>query len=121
MHTLVHQFEPHVGGVLRISLIYDNPTGTGKTTPNTDTFCGTFVELLENERITEIVTFETSDPALADPMTITTVLSDADDGTDLVVTHDPIPGGVAPEDNELGTRTSLDKLARLVEPGSKSD
>lgn len=32
MTSHVHEFNAHVGGSFRISLTYDAPTGTGKTT-----------------------------------------------------------------------------------------
>jgi hypothetical protein len=32
-----------------VSLTYDAPTGTGKTTPHTDTYYGRFVKLVPNE------------------------------------------------------------------------
>ena len=47
---------------------------------------------------------------------MTTTLRDADGGTEVVVSHDGIPPGVAVGDNELGTRMALDKLAALLEP-----
>jgi hypothetical protein len=50
-----------------------------------------------------------------DQMTITYVLADAGDGTDLVGLHENLPPGVPPADNELGWSMSIDKLARLVE------
>jgi Activator of Hsp90 ATPase homolog 1-like protein len=34
----VHAFDAREGGSFRISLTYDAPTGTGKTTPHTDTY-----------------------------------------------------------------------------------
>jgi uncharacterized protein YndB with AHSA1/START domain len=40
----VDEFEAREGGVLRISLTYDAPTGMGKTTARTDTYRGRFVK-----------------------------------------------------------------------------
>jgi uncharacterized protein YndB with AHSA1/START domain len=37
MTSHVHEFEARVGGPFRISLTYDAPTGTGKTTAHTAT------------------------------------------------------------------------------------
>lgn len=48
-------------------------------------------------------------------MTMTTTLSDVDGGTEIVMVHDGVPDAVPVADNELGTRMSLDNLARLVE------
>jgi hypothetical protein len=49
----VHAFDPREGGSFRISLTYDAPTGTGKTTAHTDTFHGRFVKLLTNEQVSK--------------------------------------------------------------------
>jgi uncharacterized protein YndB with AHSA1/START domain len=37
MSSHVHAFDAREGGSFRISLTYDTPTGTGKTTAHTDT------------------------------------------------------------------------------------
>jgi uncharacterized protein YndB with AHSA1/START domain len=71
MTSRVHAFEPREGGSFRISLTYDTPTGTGKTTAHTDTFNGRFVKLVPDEQVVEVVAFETEDPALRGEMTIT--------------------------------------------------
>jgi uncharacterized protein YndB with AHSA1/START domain len=113
----VHAFEAHEGGCFRISLTYDAPTGTGKTTAHTDTYHGRFVKLVTNEQIVEVDEFETDDPALRGEMTITITLLDADGGTDLLAVHDGLPPGVSPADNETGWQMALGKLAALVETG----
>ena len=115
MTSHVHAFEGREGGTFRISLTYDAPTGAGKTTAHTDTFHGRFVKLVPNEQVVEAVEFETDDPALRGEMTLTITLADADGGTELVAVHDGLPPGLAPADNEAGWRSSLAKLAALVE------
>jgi uncharacterized protein YndB with AHSA1/START domain len=116
MTSRVHAFEGREGGSFRISLTYDVPTGTGKTTAHTDTYHGRFVELVPDERVVETVEFETSDPAMRGEMTITIELADADGGgTDLLALHDHLPPGLSPADNENGWRLSLAKLAELLE------
>ena len=114
MTSHVHAFDPREGGVFRISLTYDAPTGTGKTTAHTDTFHGRFVKLVPNEQVVELVEFETDDPALQGAMTITFTLSDAEDGTEVYAVHDQLPPGLSPTDNETGWRLSLDKLSKLT-------
>jgi uncharacterized protein YndB with AHSA1/START domain len=120
MTSHVHSFEAREGGTFRVSLTYDAPTGTGKTSAHTDTYHGRFVRLVPGEEVVQVMEFETADPALRGEMTITFTLADAasGDGTDLTGVHENLPSGVPPEDNELGWRESLDKLARLVESGS---
>ena len=115
MTSHVHAFDAREGGQFRISLTYDAPTGTGKTTAHTDTYHGHFVTLVPDERVVEVVEFETTDPAMRGEMTITIALADADGGTEILAVHDGLPPGVPAADNELGWQSSLDKLAALVE------
>jgi uncharacterized protein YndB with AHSA1/START domain len=114
MTSQVHTFEPRLGGSFRISLTYDAPTGAGKTTAHTDTYHGHFVELVPEQKVVEVVEFETADPALMGEMTITFWLTDAPDGgTEVQALHEGLPPGVSPADNEAGWRMSLAKLAAL--------
>ena len=83
MTAELHGFEGREGGTFRISLTYDAPTGRGKSTAQTDTYHGRFVQLVPNERVVEIDEFETDDPALRGEMTITITLAEADGGTDM--------------------------------------
>ena len=115
MTSHVHAFDAREGGSFRISLTYDAPTGTGKTTLHTDTYHGRFVKLVEDEQVVEVDEFETTDPALLGEMTITFSLVDAGGGTDIHAVHDGLPDGVSVADNEIGWRMSLGKLAALVE------
>ena len=111
----VHAFEGKEGGVFRISLTYDAPTGAGKTTAQTDTYHGRFVTLVPNEKIVEVVEFETTDPGMQGEMTITITVRDVDGGTELVAVHDNLPPGLSAADNETGWGISLDKLEALLE------
>lgn len=116
MTSEVHEWEAREGGRLRVSLTYDSPDRAGKSSAHTDTYRGQFTELVPDERVVEVDEFETDDPALRGPMTITVTLTDAaDGGTDFVAVHEGLPSSVTPEDNELGWRESLDRLAALVE------
>jgi uncharacterized protein YndB with AHSA1/START domain len=117
MTSHVHTFDARKGGSIRISLTYDAPAAAGKTTAHTDTYHGRFVDLVTNERVVETVEFETADPALRGEMTITFALADADGGTEISAVHEGLPPGVPPADNEAGWRSSLAKLAALVEAG----
>jgi uncharacterized protein YndB with AHSA1/START domain len=117
MTSEIHEFDPREGGSFRISLTYDEPGQTGKTSAHTDTYHGHFAELVPNEKVEECVEFETTDPELRGEMTLTISLSDSDGGTDISAVHDKLPPGVSAADNELGWRMSLDKLAKLVEGG----
>ncbi|MFG2109806.1 SRPBCC family protein [Micromonospora chersina] len=113
----VHEFDAREGGSLRVSLTYEAPDNTGKSTADTDSYHGHFVKIVPDQQVVEVVEFETDDPALRGAMTMTTTLTDADGGTEVVVVHDGIPDAIAAEDNETGTRMALANLARLVERG----
>jgi uncharacterized protein YndB with AHSA1/START domain len=115
MKSRVHEFDPREGGAVRISLTYDERDRTGKTHGRTDSYSGRFVRLVPNELVVEVDEFETDDPALRGEMTSTISLSDADGGTELVAVHEGLPAGVSGEDNELGWRESVARLAALVE------
>jgi uncharacterized protein YndB with AHSA1/START domain len=115
MTSEVHAFDPREGGTFRISLTYDEPTETGKTSAHTDTHHGRFVKLLPNEQVVQVVEFESDDPELQGEMTITYTLTDADGGTEFLAVHENLPPGVPPDQNEIGWQMSLDKLAALVE------
>ncbi|RKH41187.1 SRPBCC family protein [Corallococcus llansteffanensis] len=117
MTSHVHAFDAREGGAFRISLTYDAPTATGKTTAHTDTYHGHFAKLVADEQVVEVTEFETEDPALQGEMTITVTLVDADGGTDVIAVHDGLPSGVPSADNEEGWRMSLAKLAAFVEAG----
>lgn len=115
MSSVVHDFDARPGGRFRISLSYTAADAVGKTAAHTDTYHGHFADLVPDERVVEVLEFETDDPQLRGTMTMTTTLADAADGTDVVMLHEGIPSGVSVADNEVGTRMALANLAALVE------
>jgi uncharacterized protein YndB with AHSA1/START domain len=115
MTSHVHAFDAREGGSFRISLTYDAPTRTCKTTAHTDTYHGRFVKLVTNEQVVEVVEFETADPSMRGEMTIAITLTETGGGTELLAVHDGLPPGLSAADNEVGWRLSLEKLAALVE------
>jgi uncharacterized protein YndB with AHSA1/START domain len=115
MTAEVHEFDASEGGAFRVSLTYDAPTETGKTSAQIDTYHGCFARLVPDEQVVEVIEFETTDPDLLGEMTITTTLADAEGGTEVVLEHEGIPRGVSAVDNKTGTRMALDNLARVVE------
>jgi uncharacterized protein YndB with AHSA1/START domain len=117
MTGTVHSFAPRVGGTYHMSLTYRDPEHGpgGKTTADTDSFTGRFVDLVPDEKIVEIVEFDSADPGYAGAMTITTCLQSVDGGTNVTMAFEGLPPGIRPEDNETGTRQALAKLAALVE------
>ena len=115
MTSLVHEFDAREGGAFRVSLTYVTPDEAGKSAAHTDTYHGSFVKLVPDEQVVEQLEFETADPALRGVMTMTTTLTEADGGTDVVTVHEGIPDAIPADANEAGTRMALANLARLVE------
>ncbi|MGF7121455.1 SRPBCC family protein [Rhodococcus sp. BE178] len=117
MSAQVHEFDARAGGRFRISLTYDSPDRSGKTTAHTDTYHGHFAEIVPGKRVVEILEFETDNPSVRGEMTLSITLRDNDSDTELIAVHDDLPPGVDPADNELGWAEALDRLAGLVEHG----
>lgn len=111
----VHRFEARVGGAIRVSLHYDDSERRGKSSRNTDTYEGRFLEIVPGERVVERNHFESDDPLLQGEMTVTIELRDAGSGTELSALHEGLPPAVSAADNEAGWRESLARLAALVE------
>jgi uncharacterized protein YndB with AHSA1/START domain len=118
MTSHIHAFESREGGHFSISLTYDDPTGTGKTTEHTDTYHGHFVRLVSGQLVEQVVEFETADPGMRGEMTMRFTLADSNGGTDLYAVHNDLPPALSMDDNEIGWRSSLAKLAELVEAES---
>jgi uncharacterized protein YndB with AHSA1/START domain len=115
MTCQIHEHDAREGGSIRVSLTYDEPSRSGKSTSHTDTYHGTFVKLVPNAQVVEVDEFETTDPALRGAMTSTITLADVEGGTELTAVHEGLPPGLSAADNETGWQMALTKLARLVE------
>ncbi|MFF0612464.1 SRPBCC family protein [Nocardia tengchongensis] len=115
MTSRIHEFDARVGGRFRISLTYDLPGESGKTSPHTDTFHGVFARVVPDREVVQTIEFETDNPELTGEMTVTYTLDDAPGGTRVTARHDNLPKGLSPEDNEVGFRTALANLAALTE------
>lgn len=113
----VHEFDGRVGGGYRMSLFYpqSDHTSRGKSADREDRYNARFVELSPPVRIVEAIDFESEDPAFAGEMKMIVTLEESDGDTDVTFVFEDIPPGIAPEDNDAGTRSTLEKLARYVE------
>jgi uncharacterized protein YndB with AHSA1/START domain len=113
----VHEFDARVGGGYRMSLFYPSSehANRGKTSEREDRFTARFVELTPPMRIVQAITFDSDDPAFSGEMRMVVTLDESEDGTEVTFVFEDIPSGIRPEDNEAGTRSSLEKLARYVE------
>ncbi|WP_280817899.1 SRPBCC family protein [Rhizobium leguminosarum] len=116
MKGIVHAFEGREGGAFSMSLVYpdDEASQPGKSSDKTDRFEGRFAKLVPDERIVWATAFDSEDEGFSGEMTVTTILSPADGGTDVTMVCDNIPSGIRLEDNEEGCRLTLDNLAAFV-------
>ena len=116
MTGVVHAFDGREGGTFRMSLMYpeSEASARGKTSDRTDTFQARFARLVPNELIVWAVEFESSDPAFAGEMIMSTSLVPAGGGTKVTVLCENIPPGIRPQDNEAGCRSTLEKLASFL-------
>lgn len=113
----VHNFDGRVGGGYQMSLYYPSSEKTfrGKTSEKEDRYTARFVELTPPERIIEAITFDSVDPAFSGEMIMEVTFKAEDGGTTVSILFKDIPSGIRPEDNEAGTQSTLEKLARYVE------
>ena len=113
----VHRFDYRVGGGYQMSLYYpaSEQTLRGKTSGREDRYTARFVELTPPRRIVEAITFDSVDPAFAGEMIMEITLEAEADGTIVSIVFKNIPSGIRPEDNQVGTQSALEKLARYVE------
>jgi uncharacterized protein YndB with AHSA1/START domain len=117
MRGRVYSFDAREGGTFRVSLTYQDQAHSlsGKTSEDTDTYQGRFVELVPYAKIVEVIQFNSHDPAFGGEMRMIVSLADADGGTEVTVLCEGIPERIRSEDNELGCKESLQKLAALLE------
>lgn len=103
----VHQLEPKVGGVHRMSF-RNFTTGEGHS------FGGQYLELVPNERLSYTDRFD--DPNLPGELRVTVTLKKVAVGTELSIVQEGLPDALPVEACYLGWQESLRNLARLVEP-----
>jgi uncharacterized protein YndB with AHSA1/START domain len=103
----VESFDLRVGGKYRMSF-------TNFTTGKSHAWSGTYTELVPNEYIKNVETFD--DPNLPGEMTTAVTLKAVSCGTELMITQEGIPSVIPVEMCYLGWQESLERLMKLVEP-----
>lgn len=103
----VHAMDARVGGSHRLSF-------TNFGTSKVETFGGTYLELVPNERIRYNDQFD--DPNLPGAMQVTISLTPVVCGTELSIVQEGIPEVIPVAFCYLGWQESLSLLAQLVEP-----
>jgi uncharacterized protein YndB with AHSA1/START domain len=83
----IYEFDARPGGTYRMALTYrrDHPNA-GKTSEDTDVVEGRFVDLVPNERVVQVVTFESDDPRFAGEMPMTWSISPMEGGAEVSTT-----------------------------------
>lgn len=117
----IHSFGFKAGEGYEMSLYYpdDETQFSGKTGNHEDRFTARFVEIIPNQKIVQVTEFHSDDDSFKGVMRMTVLFEPKGDETLITMLFDDIPSGIKPEDNEEGTRQSLDKLAKYVENQSK--
>lgn len=113
----IYEFEPRPGGAYRMALIYnkEDRSTRGKTSDDADVVEGRFLELVPDEQIVHLVTFESDDPAFAGEMKMRWSLSPIVGGTKVTITCENVPDGIRQEDHDAGLQSTLKNLANFVE------
>jgi uncharacterized protein YndB with AHSA1/START domain len=113
----IHEFDARVGSGYRMSLFYppNERSFRGKTSDREDMVNVRFVELAPPRRIVEAVSFVTIDPAFFGEMTMTATFEEVPGGTEVTLVFKNLPPGLRAVDNEVGSRLSLEQLARRFE------
>ena len=114
--ALIYEFR--VGGRYRIELLHNEKEQgvSGKTTDRADVSEGRFIELVPGRSIKQSVNFESNDPTFAGEMTMTWSFEPVSQGTDVTITADNVPPGIRKADHDAGLKSTLDNLAKFVEP-----
>ncbi len=113
----IHEFDARIGGGYRMTLTYppNEHVFRGKTSDRKDMVKVRFVQLIPPSRIVEAVSFATTDPAFFGEMRMTAMFQEVASGTEVTLQFENLPSGLRAEDNETGSRLSLEQLARRFE------
>ena len=103
----VHEIEPRVGGRYRMSF-------TNFSTGKSHSFGGTYVEVVENEKLCYTDQFD--DPNLPGEIKVTIRFQAVACGTEIHIEQSGLPDAIPVEFCYLGWQESLAMLGQLVEP-----
>jgi uncharacterized protein YndB with AHSA1/START domain len=117
MTARFEHFDLRPGGSYRLVLTYIDDSGApGKASVDTDIVDARFVDVVPDVRLVQAVDFVSDDPAFEGTMTMTWQVTAVDDGTRVDITAADVPDGISAEDHAAGLESSLDNLARYVQP-----
>jgi uncharacterized protein YndB with AHSA1/START domain len=117
MTARFERFDPTPGGSYRLVLTYAAPTTAGgKSSADSDIVEARYVDVVRNDRVVQAVDFVSDDPAFAGTMTMTWAVHAVEGGTRVEFIAEDVPDGISAEDHAAGLASSLENLARYVEP-----
>jgi uncharacterized protein YndB with AHSA1/START domain len=113
----IYEFDARAGGAYRMSLTYagTDHSPQGKTSEHADVVKGRYLELAPNERIVQLVEFESDDPVFGGEMIMTWTLAAVPEGTKVTIVCENVPEGIRKEDHDVGLRSTLENLATYTE------
>jgi uncharacterized protein YndB with AHSA1/START domain len=113
----IYEFDARPGGAYRMSLTYvgTEHSTQGKTSEYADIVKGRFLEFAPNERIVQLVEFESEDPVFAGEMIMTWTLAAVPEGTRVTIVCEDVPEGIRKEDHDVGLSSTLENLAVYTE------
>jgi uncharacterized protein YndB with AHSA1/START domain len=113
----IDRFDARAGGRYRMTLTYEEPDHSvaGKTSENEDVVEGEFLELVPNERIVQLIEFQSEDAAFSGTMKMTWKLTVVPEGTEVAILCENVPAGIRKEDHDAGLKSTLDNLAAFTE------
>jgi uncharacterized protein YndB with AHSA1/START domain len=117
MTARFEEFDATPGGSYRLILTYADPADAhAKSTADSDIVEARYVDIASNDRVVQAVDFVSDDPAFAGTMIMTWVVRPVDGRTRVEIIADDVPDGISSEDHAAGLSSSLDNLARYLEP-----
>jgi uncharacterized protein YndB with AHSA1/START domain len=109
------EFDFRAGGHFLLRLRYLDPRqAQGKTTGDTDEARVRILEIVPDERIGQVVTFESDDPRFAGEMKATWQFKATQGGTLVEVRCENVPDGISAQDHADGLNSTLANLARFA-------
>lgn len=118
MKAEIYRFDPRVGGGYRMAFVYEDAAIAGKSGDNADVFEAEYLDLVLGRLIVERVTFQSDDPAFAEPMTVTTTFTPEAGGTRVTSTLENVSSAISEADHQAGIASSLENLARFIAKAS---
>jgi hypothetical protein len=90
----------------------------GKTAEREDRYPSRFIELNPDSSIVEVIEFDSVNPDFAGEMVMEVILEGFGKLTKVTILFTNIPPGIKQENNEAGTTSALEKLAKYLEPNN---